>query len=238
MTNQCGHTNFKDFKLMKHQRRSFSRIGSGCYRQLTLLMVLLLVKACTTSIQVSGTVPVPRLEKIPLNIGIHFSEEFKTIEYEESIKNAGDWKVDFGHQNYLMTRSLFQNLFAGVTEVGHPSLGANAMELAKFDGLLVPKITKYAFLLPNISGLKFFSASIHYEIELYNSKGEQVSVWKTVGYGKSELSSLTPGQSLNAATIDALRDGGARIGIEMVKHKAFQKWMKSIKRNSKVEESA
>lgn len=212
---------------------------SGYYRQLALLGLMLCISACSTSIQVSGTIPVPRLEKIPLHVGIHFSEEFKSVRHQESIRNAGEWTVEFGRQNYLVTRSLFQNMFAGAREVGHPSLGSKAtQEISGLDGLLVPRVTKYGFLLPKVSGLNFFSASIHYEIELYDLKGEKIAVWKTVGYGKSELSSQTPGQSLNAATLDAIRDGGARIGIEMVKHRAFKKWMKSIKSSSRVEKSA
>ena len=94
--------------------------------------------------------------------------------------------------------------------------------------MLVPEIVKYGFLTPNVSGLKFYSASIHYRMSLYNNHNEKLGEWTIVGYGKSERTLFGTTESLGEATVLAIRDGGARIAIEMTSQPVVQSWLEDV----------
>ncbi len=196
-----------------------------CSFSLVVVCVFLL-GGCTTSVTVEGTIPTPVVEKIPVNIGIYYSDDFKKFQHEESIRQHGNWKVDMGGQNLLFFRNLMTAVFVDVTEVD--ALPLTGEDLTELDGILVPEIVKYGFLTPNVSGLKFYSASIHYRMTLYNTQSEKLGEWTIVGYGKSERTLFGTTESLGEATVLAIRDGGARIAMEMDSQPVVQSWLENV----------
>ena len=146
--------------------------------------ILLLLGSCTTRVVVKGTVPTPLVNKIPANIGVFYPEEFKTFRYTEVIRESGTWHIDLGQQNLSFFRNLTKALFESVREVSEPPLSPEVMQA--LDGIMVPRIEKYGFLTPSISGLKFYSASLEYRIELFDREMARIGAWNIIGYGKSE----------------------------------------------------
>lgn len=203
------------------------------YRPVLLGSVLICsLFACTTSVVVQGTIPTPLVAKIPANIGVHFSDEFQTFKYKEVIRDSGTWKVDIGGQNLTFFRNLLSSMFSSVEEVAEPPFPIGKMQ--HLDGVIVPRIVKYGFLTPSISGLNFYSASIQYQILLYNRGGELIGDWNIVGYGKSEGGAFSADKALGEATMLAIRDGGARMAIEMGGQPQVIAWLENL--NSMVEE--
>lgn len=198
---------------------------------LTMVIVYQLV-ACTTNVKVEGTLPVPLVARIPANIGVHFSDEFQTYKYKEVIRDSGTWKIDLGVQNLSFFRILLDNMFSSIEEVAEPPFPIGQMQ--HLDGVLVPRIVKYGFLTPSISGLNFYSASIQYQILLYNRGGEVIGDWNIVGYGKSEGGLFGADNALGEATMLAIRDGGARIAIEMAEQPQVIAWLDKL--NSGIDE--
>lgn len=196
------------------------------------LVVVCSVVACTTSVKVQGTVPTPLVTKIPANIGVHFSDEFATFKYKEVLPNAGTWKIDLGGQNLRFFRNLLASMFDSIEEVAEPPFPIGRMQ--HLDGVIVPRIVKYGFLTPAISGLNFYSASIQYQILLYDRGGQVIGDWNIVGYGKSEGGLFGADDALGEATMLAIRDGGARIAIEMAGQPQVIAWLESL--NSTEEE--
>ena len=197
------------------------------YRSYILIVVCVLAMGgCTTSVTVEGTIPTPLVAKIPVNVGIYYSDDFKQFRHEETIRQEGNWKVDMGAQNLLFFRNLMTAVFVDVTELNEPPLAGES--LAGLDGVLVPEIVEYGFLTPNVSGLKFYSASIHYRMSLYNNQNEKLGEWTIVGYGKSERTLFGTTESLGEATVLAIRDGGARIAIEMTSQPVVQSWLEDV----------
>lgn len=194
--------------------------------RLCLAGCLFLLQACTTSVVVEGTVPTPLVSKIPARMGVHYSEEFRHFRHQEVIQDAGTWNIDLGAQNLTFFRHLMDSLFEGIEEVHEPPLTTE--EMTELDGVLIPRIEKYGFLTPQISGLKFYSASIEYRIALYDKAGNKIGDWKIIGYGKSEGGMFTSDDAINEATVLAIRDGGARIAIELIDQPAVQEWMKTL----------
>ena len=186
----------------------------------------LVLTGCTTNVTVEGSVPTPLVKKIPASVGVYYADSFKSFQHEESIEQRGTWKVDLGDQNLSFFRNLFQAMFTSVKEVGEePPLAKGQMN--KLDGVIVPRIVKYGFLTPDISGLNFYSASIEYQITVYDHSGKRISTWNVVGYGKSEAGMFGRDDALGDATMQAIRDGGARIAIELADQPGVKQWLAS-----------
>jgi len=191
-----------------------------------MLLSMTLLTSCTTSVTVEGSSPTPLVKKIPARIGVYYSDAFKTSRHEEKIERSGSWVIDFGVQNLTFFRNLTVAMFDQVVEVSKSPVDAEMMP--GLDGVLVPEIQKFGFLTPGVSGLNFYSASVHYRMSLYNADRQKVSEWTVVGYGKSEASVFGSKDALNEATMLAIRDGGARIAVEFADQPGVNTWAQSL----------
>jgi hypothetical protein len=199
---------------------------------LTLVAVCLVLSACNTSVTVEGSLPTPLVRKLPLNMGIYYPPAFRDFTHQEKIYEQGTWTIDMGTQNMEFFRGMFAAMFSQIVEIqelhiptGDEVGAGHVLVPENLDGIIVPEIAKYGFLTPQISGLKFFSASIHYRINIYDKAGNLAVNWVVVGYGKSPTSMFGDGDALKDATILAIRDGGARIAIGTFQHPAVIKWL-------------
>jgi len=189
----------------------------------SLLLSIIALSACTTNVVVEGTVPTPLVAKIPADVGVYYDERFRNFVHTEAIREEGTWNIDLGEQNLSFFRKLTRAMFKSVVEVNSPELTEE--QKSELDGLVIPRIEKYGFLTPGISGLKFFSASIHYRIIVLNQNNENVAEYVVVGYGKSEAGLFGSGDALGEATMLAIRDGGTRIAIELSQQPAIVAWL-------------
>ena len=196
--------------------------------------MLLFLQSCTTSVLVEGTLPTPLVSVIPARMGVYYSDEFRRFKHEEVFRDSGGWHIDLGKQNLRFFQRLTKSLFTEVQEVHQPPLTTE--EMRNLDGVFIPSIEKYGFLTPSISGLKFYSASIEYRVAMYDKVGAKVGDWNIVGYGKSEGGLFSSDEAINEATVLAIRDGGARIAIELIDQPAVQAWLQS--RHESFESSA
>lgn len=192
--------------------------------------MLLFLQSCTTSVVVEGTVPTPLVSVIPARMGVYYSDEFRRFKHEEVFRDSGGWRIDLGDQNLRFFQNLTESLFTKVQEVNQFPLTPE--EMRNLDGVFIPSIEKYGFLTPTISGLKFYSASIEYRVAMYDKVGTKVGDWNIVGYGKSEGGLFSTDEALNEATVLAIRDGGARIAIELIDQPAVQEWLQSTQEPS------
>jgi hypothetical protein len=203
------------------------KVGRRTLRKsLALLACMMLLTSCVNSITVEGSSPTPLVKKIPARIGIYYSDTFKTFRHDEKIEQNGTWQIEFGAQNLTFFRNLTAAMFTNVVEVSKSPVDATM--LPGLDGVLVPEIKKFGFLTPSVSGLNFFSASIQYRMTLYNAERQKISEWTVVGYGKSEASAFGSKEALNEATMLAIRDGGARIAVELGDQPGIDAWVQSL----------
>ncbi|MFT7688378.1 MAG: hypothetical protein ACI9FB_003741 [Candidatus Azotimanducaceae bacterium] len=188
-----------------------------------LIAMLLMLTSCVTNVIVEGSVPTPLVDKMPVKVAIYYDESFKNFVHSESLTDEGKWEVELGKQNLLFFRNLMNAMFETVVEVDSPDLIEDGGE--QFDGIIIPQIEKYGFLTPNISGLKFFSASIHYRLTLLSNENKKLTDYAVVGYGKSEPGGFSAAPALGQATMLAIRDGGTRISTEFRSVPAVSKWL-------------
>lgn len=192
---------------------------NGMRSILVLITVLLsfALTGCTTSVTISGTVPTPLVQELPIHVGVYYSEEFKNYEYkelpDESEPPMTHYQVALGTHNLSFFRNLMNAMFMRVTELDNPNLtDAQKNEL---DVVLIPVIARYDVLLPAISTLVYHAVSIQYHIKLTDLESTDIVNWKIVGYGKAEGGVLGGGEAVAEATMEAIRDGGARIATEV-----------------------
>ncbi len=202
------------------------------YPLLLVFLGLLSLYSCSTSVTVDAPIPTPLVRQIDLSVGVYFPPTLVNFVYEESIPNQGSWRIDMGAQNLAFFRRMFSSMFAQVLEIpafdlpGGDDIDKKPVVLPDgIDALLVPEILKYGFLTPQISGLDFFSASIHYRLRVYDRDGNLAVNWVVVGYGKSPDSVFNSGKALAEATTLAIRDAGARIAIEARRHPGVVRWL-------------
>ena len=188
-----------------------------------LLGMLIMLTSCVTNVVVEGAVPTPLVDKMPVKVAIYYDESFKHFMHSESLDDEGKWEVELGKQNLIFFRNLMGAMFETVVEVDSPDFIGDGGE--QFDGIIIPRIEKYGFLTPNISGLKFFSASIHYRLTLLSSENKKLTDYAVVGYGKSEPGAFSAAPALGQATMYAIRDGGTRISTEFRSVPAVAQWL-------------
>ncbi|MEC8299469.1 MAG: hypothetical protein VXZ77_03645 [Pseudomonadota bacterium] len=206
---------------MRHLKRSTNSTVGG----FILSSFIALLGACAPSdLVIEGSVPVPMIKKIPVQIGVYYPDAFRNFVHTETSEEIGDWQIDLGKQNADFFRSLFGSMFVEAVAIEKWGGDTSDGPIANTQAVLVPRIKKYGFLTPFVSGLGFYSASIEYELTLYDDRGAAILSWAVVGYGKSEGKVFAKEEAVEQATLLAIRDAGARIAIEFAKQKAFKSW--------------
>ena len=189
---------------------------------LLFLAAIVTLTGCTTNVVVEGTVPTPLVRKVPANVGIFYDENFKNFQHTEDLATEGTFKIDLGNQNLTFFQNLMTSMFNEVQVLNDPE--PSVAKEAGLDAIVIPKIEKYGFLTPGLSGLKFYSASIHYRITMLDVDGNELADWTVVGYGKSEGGVFSSDDALGEATMLAIRDGGARISIGLPQQPKIAEW--------------
>ena len=200
-------------------------------RLFSLLFLFTLLSACAPSdIVIEGSLPVPMVKKIPVRIGVHYPDAFVDFVHTETSKEIGAWQIDLGKQNAGFFRALFGSMFTEAVILEKWDVDIAGAPSGNTQAVLVPQIKKYGFLTPFVSGLGFYSASIEYDLTLFDSRGATIFNWTVVGYGKSEGKAFGKEEAVEQATLLAIRDAGARIAIELDKQKAFQSWFGNLEK--------
>ena len=91
---------------------------------------------------------------------------FLTSSHTETSEEIGDWQIDLGKQNADFFRSLFGSMFDEAVAIEKWGGDTSDGPITNTQAVLVPRIKKYGFLTPFVSGLGFYSASIEYELTL------------------------------------------------------------------------
>lgn len=202
-------------------------------RVASLSVLCVVLGSCTHSLTVSGRIPTPLIEPFPVSIGFIRPPEFSTQIHREKLpRGGGDWTIELGALQNAFFETLIDSLFEKVWPLAAPACGPSTAGLATGercpDGFVRLTLLEYAFLPPELSGLKFFSASTKYQLELMGSDGTVLDTWVVVGYGKNEGGGFQPTDALNAASVEAIRDAGARVALEWPKQRNVQTWLESI----------
>jgi hypothetical protein len=148
--------------------------------------------------------------------------------HEEKLPRGGEWSIALGQMNQVFFRQLMASMFTTVTRIETVEPGVLPADGGEdHDGMIRIDLVEYGFLTPELSGLNFYSASAKYRVELADATSQSLGVWQVVGYGKAEAGAFQAGEAVNAATVMAIRDAGARIALELPDQPFFSAWLEA-----------
>jgi len=178
-------------------------------RSVVLLLPLLLT-GCDQGLVVPNTFPEPVVESLPLDVALHFTDEFASYRYREEVPGDAKWDIDLGQANVALFDSVSRRLFRSATRVTSRPSGAAA---AGFDAIIEPSVAAFEFSLPAQSATDQYSVWIRYTVKVFRPDGTELTAWNISAYGESDSTMLRPARSMEQATILALRDAAAMLTV-------------------------
>ena len=180
----------------------------------SVILVFLLAAGCASNVTVENpTIPVPRIDKLPMDIAVRIPAEFQNFVHEENVLGRETWTIDLGAANASFFTQLFGFMFENVIVIGPDD---NAFDYT-FDALVEPTIEGFEFSVPNQSKTDAFAVWIRYRMQIFDSVGNSASTWTVSAYGKSQKEGMGGSKSLQRAAVLAMRDAAALILLQMDK---------------------
>lgn len=191
-----------------------------------LLAALLMLAGCGgASVSVPPVLPVPLVDRLPLTMGVHLSDDLVNYVHEERLPDSGEWRIDLGSAQPVM----FDNLLGGMFEAALPVVDP-AVPGAGVDGVLVPFIEEVQFSTPEQTRSEYFEVWVRYRFELHDRDGGLVGEFDLTAYGKANsrnygLNNRSP--ALQAAALAALRDAMAFFTVKFQREPPVQTWLRA-----------
>lgn len=168
---------------------------------LTCLLLMLPLGCSTTTRNVAidsiGEMPEPLIEPLPLNVGVHYTDNFRT--YKTTQTNVFEYGYTYilnlrlGDANVALFNYLFDHAFKNTTPLSHLPTDTEA----SIDFIIEPDISEYVWYWEGITPLQ--RISIAYEIRLFSPDGIPFNSWSI----RMEKQS---GESIKKITEEAMRD--------------------------------
>ncbi|USD22204.1 hypothetical protein ACJJIX_10880 [Microbulbifer sp. VAAC004] len=180
-----------------------------------VVFLSLMVTACSHTVQVEGNYPAPVGHQFPLSVGIYLSEDFKNYTYQEDSEDREEWKINTGRAQGNLFETVLRSMFVNTISLSeYPKDVPANVEL-----VIVPEVRELQFTMPRETRVNIFEVWIKYDMNAYDSQGNQVANWVITAYGKTPTAFLqSQEQALTQAINIALRDAGATLytGFEKV----------------------
>ncbi len=176
----------------------------------SVILLVPLVAGCDQALIVPTTFPEPVVEPLPLDVALHFTDEFANYRYQEAVPGDAKWDIELGKANVALFESVSRRLFRSATRVAARPEGAEA---GRYSAIIEPSIAAFEFSLPAQSATDQYSVWIRYTVKVFRPDGTEVTAWNISAYGESDSTMLRPARSMEQATILALRDAAATLTV-------------------------
>jgi hypothetical protein len=192
-------------------------------KAIVLLLFPVFMACGGASVSVPPELPIPLVERVPLVMGMHLSEDLLAFKHQEKLQTGGDWTIELGPAQTVMFSNLLSGMFNGVRPVSHPEAPGGEV-----DGVLTPTIEEVQFTTPDQTRSDYFEVWVRYRFQLHDRDGSLVGEWPLTAYGKANsrnygMNSRQP--ALQAAAVSALRDAMAFFTVQFRTVPAVQSWI-------------
>lgn len=192
---------------------------------LSLLLSSLLAGCAASTIVIDGDYPSPLVGKLPLTVGVYYSDELRNFSYTEINDNTGDdeYIVQGGASQLELFNTLLPALFDKVVELPSPEAAD-----AEVDAVFVPSIAEFQLGLPQKTKLKVYEIWMKYNMKLSNPDGEYIADWVMTAYGKAPQENLqTVDAGVQGAAVVAMRDLAASFTLGFKDVPEVNEWLKA-----------
>lgn len=195
--------------------------------QFVALSMLVLLAGCgVKEVNVEGQFPEPLMTKLPLTLGIWYSEDFRNHEFFDEAKTRRDseWLVKTGAAQVQMWDILLNGMFVTVVPMlANP--GPDELNPV-VDAVLIPHVDELQYAIPAHTNVKVYEIWMRYRYELVTTTGEPIADWTMTSYGKTPTAFLRSDEAaVNLAAVVALRDAGANFATNFTKVPAVRQWL-------------
>ena len=176
----------------------------------SVILLLPLLAGCDQALVVPTTFPEPVVQPLPLDVALHFTNEFANYRYHEDVGGDAEWEIELGKANVALFESVSRRLFRSATRVSSRPVGPDA---AAYNAIIEPSVAAFEFSLPSQSATDQYSVWIRYTVKVFRPDGTELTAWNISAYGESDSTMLRPARSMEQATILALRDAAATLTV-------------------------
>ncbi len=195
-------------------------------RLLGAALLVLLAGCGPAEVVVKGNFPTPLMQKLPLTLGVWYSDEFAQHEFFEEAKTRTEssWIVRTGAAQVEMWDTLLDGMFARVVHMnGKPGPGQMNPSV---DAVLIPSVEELQYAIPAHTNIKVYEIWMRYRLELVTTGGKPIADWTMAAYGKTPTAFLQSDQAaVNLAAVMALRDAGANFATTFTRVPAVHAFM-------------
>ena len=195
------------------------------HRLLYPVALLLALAACeqSVSLKVDTEIPTPVISRMPVKMGVFFSDEMRNYIFAENSEDRPNWKIESGSSHVALFDQIISSMFVETKEV------AGTAADTTLDAVLAPSVAEMQFALPEETKTDFYEAWVKYNMELYNRDGSRIAGWSVTGYGKSSTEFMkSRDKGLNAAVNQALRDAGAKFALGFHRVEDVSAWLEQL----------
>ncbi len=177
--------------------------------------VAIFISGCSGSVDVVETFPTPLVDQLPLHVALQYPPALADFKYKEDAAADRDWTVQLGSANVRMFDAIFNRMFAVTQRVS--TVENAAQEMPGLDAIIVPAVDNFEFSVPNQSATDQFAVWIRYNVDVYGPDGQLILRWPVTAYGQCGKGGLSDEQSMERATVLALRDAAATIAVNFAR---------------------
>lgn len=164
------------------------------------------------AMKVESEIPAALVNELPVSVGVYFSGAFRAYEYVESSEERGSWRISSGESQVRAFSKVLNDLFSEYRELAQPADEA-------VDLVMIPRIDRMQFSLPEETGFDYFEAWVEYVVELRARDGTALPEWRFTGYGQApreRFGNIEDGLSRSLG--EALRNAGAQLATGLPSH--------------------
>lgn len=184
-----------------------------------------LMAACSTGMDlaVQSAPPAPVITALPVAMGLHYDDKFRSSVHRETSEDRVGWQVDLRQAQ----RNLFDNVVPSMFQTVHDVPALTAPRRLQVDGILAPELLQVQFALPEETQTDFYEAWMKYRIRLYDPAGQPITAWEIAGYGKATKAGMftSKEERLNLAIDEALRSVGAELVLGFAQREDVRRWL-------------
>jgi hypothetical protein len=182
---------------------------------------------CTRNVaQIHPNLPQkPLIERLPITVGVYYSEEFRSYECINPLRDNNKYKIALGSPSVTLVDQILSNMFEEVVSVqGRPPLPESG---ANINVVIEPKIVGLSIFSQR--GARWARVELSYKFILYALNGEEITSCPITGYGYSEDKSygLYARMMVREATEFAMRNVAAKFMVRLNKDHEYVRWLQS-----------
>lgn len=199
-------------RINRFSRQPLSQRPCWRFNKLGAILLLALLSACASKITVVADIPTPLVEKVPLNVHVNFTDEFRNHVYTENEKKRVLSSLNFA----AAQEEMFTTIFGQLTTLVE-------VDSVERDLIIEPEILDFQYTAPAETKLKQYEVWIKYRLKILNQTSAKIADWTIKGYGKTPTALLTSAtKAFNAATNVALRDVGAQLSVRFASQRKIK----------------